>query len=137
MAMDPKGVKWLDFQSLGDARGGLAVVESERHVPFPIARVFTVYNVPAGSERGGHAHWQTEQVLVAMAGNLAVDLDDGINKQRYVLDSPTLGLYIPPLVWDRLYEFSGDAVLTVFASRHYEANDYIRNREEFEKAVKG
>jgi hypothetical protein len=134
--MDPKGVRWLDFQSLGDARGGLAVVESERHVPFPIARVFTVYNVPAESERGGHAHWQTEQVLVAMAGSIAVDLDDGINKQRYLLDNPTRGLYVPTLVWDRLYEFSSNAVLTVFASRHYEAADYIRNREEFEKAVR-
>jgi hypothetical protein len=134
---EPKGVKWLDFQSLGDGRGGLAVVEGERHVPFPIARVFTIYNVPPGSERGGHAHWRTEQVLVAMAGSLAVDLDDGVNKTRYWLDSPTRGLYIPPLVWDRLYEFSSDAVLSVFASRPYEASDYIRNREEFEKAVGG
>ena len=114
-----------------DLRGSLCAGGFLDHVPFVPARFFTVYKVPGKDVRGENAHLACQQFLVGVAGSLSVLVDDGAAREEVVLDSPSAGLYIPPMVWSVQYRFSEDAVLLVFASHAYDAADYVRDYEQF------
>lgn len=120
-----------------DARGSLTVGEVPTEVPFSPARYFAVYNVPSLSLRGEHAHKKCQQFLICLHGSCRVLLDDGLNRCEVTLNSPDAGIYMPEMIWGTQYRYSPDAVLLVFASRKYEANDYLRTYDEFlaEKAA--
>ena len=114
-----------------DLRGNLTACDFREHMPFVPRRFFTVYNVPGKDVRGEHAHRQCHQLLVCMHGSLWILLDDGQQREEIQLDNPSLGLYIPPMVWSVQYRYSQDGVLLVLASDPYDPADYIRDYEEF------
>jgi len=120
-----------------DARGSLTVGEVPTEVPFSPARYFAVYNVPSLSLRGEHAHKQCKQFLICLHGSCRVLLDDGLNRCEVLLNSPDIGVFMPEMIWGTQYRYSADALLFVFASRPYEADDYLRTYDEFlaEKAA--
>ncbi|HWH69802.1 MAG TPA: FdtA/QdtA family cupin domain-containing protein [Candidatus Sulfotelmatobacter sp.] len=124
-------VRWLPFQDVLDERGRLTAVEGSAHIPFRIARVFYVHQVCTGQERGGHAHKDTDQVAVAVHGQMKVDLSDGVTTRTFHLNDPGRGLYIPRLLFTRLYDFRPDTVLLVFASTAYDRSRSIRSWEEY------
>jgi UDP-2-acetamido-3-amino-2,3-dideoxy-glucuronate N-acetyltransferase len=132
------GVRGVTLHALTvarDMRGSLAVAEFERNVPFPVRRSFFVFDVPSRETRGEHAHRTCHQFLVCLRGSCAVVADDGRARQEFLLDTPALGLHLPPLVWGIQYKYTPDAVLAVFASEHYDAADYIRDYDEFLRLV--
>ena len=116
-----------------DPRGDLTFGEVWRHVPFEVRRFFLISNVPAGQVRGRHAHREQHHFLVCANGMCHVTADDGVSRREFLLDSPTVGLHIPPLIWDAQHEFSPEAVLLVLASGHYDPADYIRDYSEFSR----
>jgi dTDP-4-dehydrorhamnose 3,5-epimerase-like enzyme len=124
--------------TIKDLRGNLIARELGKGLPFSPARCFLVFEVPTKELRGEHAHRQCEQLLVCVQGSVHVLCDDGVHRQEFELDSPELGLYLPPMVWGTQYRYSHDAVLMVLASMPYDASDYIRDYEKFlsEKGVK-
>ncbi len=130
-------VKWVDFQSLGDARGSLVAVEIglEKAVPFNIKRVYYIYHTEQGVNRGYHAHKNLKQVAICVAGKCRMVLDDGQTREEVWLDSPTRGLVIEDMVWREIHDFSEDCVLLVLASEHYDESDYIRDYDDFLKGV--
>ena len=115
------------------ANGNLSVVENREHVPFDIKRVFYIYDVPGGEERGGHSHKELQQVIIAISGAFDVLLDDGINQRTITLNRPYQGLLVAPGVWSQQYNFSSGSVCLVLASDHYNEEDYVRDYEEFKK----
>jgi len=128
-------IKRLKF--VEDMRGNLSVGEFPSEVPFNPKRYFLVFDVPNQEVRGSHAHKECEQFLICIKGSVNVMVDDGKVRSEVVLDSPDLGVYIPPLVWGTQYRYSEDAVLLVFASHTYDDEDYIRNYQEFQSITKG
>jgi len=114
-----------------DLRGSLAVGEFEQDLPFVPRRYFVVFDVPSTEVRGEHAHRECHQFLVCLRGSCAVMIDDGRHREEIVLDRPDLGLHVPPMVWSVQYKYSADALLLVFASHPYHADDYIRDYEGF------
>lgn len=118
-----------------DMRGNLVAGEFERGIPFPVKRYFMVFDVPTAEVRGEHAHRRCKQFLVCARGSLSVVVDDGTNRDEIVLDTPNIGLYLPPLVWGIQYRYSEDALLLVFCSEHYEPDDYIRDYSEFLREI--
>ena len=123
---------WVErLPQFSDMRGSLTALESSAVVPFNLARVFMVYDVPSNHVRGEHAHRKCAQFLIAVRGSVSVVLDDGSTRQEVHLNSPSIGLYLPPMVWGTQYKFSSDAVLFVAASHPYDADDYIRQYEDF------
>ncbi len=125
------GVTLHHLKSVKDIRGDLSVGEFPKDVPFEPKRYFLVFNVPSDKTRGEHAHFKCHQFLICVKGTCAVVVDDGQSRHEVFLDSPDKGVYLPPLTWGIQYKYSSDAVLLVFASHLYEANDYIRNYAEF------
>ena len=118
-----------------DLRGSLSFGEVKQHLPFEPRRYFLVFDVPSSDVRGEHAHKNLHQFLVCVRGSCTVVVDDGLNMDEVVLDSPNLGLHIAPMVWGIQYKYSADAVLMVLASDTYEGGDYIRDYDEFRAAV--
>lgn len=125
------GVKLHTMLTVPDMRGALSAGEFEREIPFVPRRYFLVYDVPTTETRGEHAHRQCHQFLIAVKGSIRVVADDGHRRQEFLLDRSNLGLHLPPMVWGIQYHYSADAVLLVFASDHYDADDYIRDYGEF------
>jgi dTDP-4-dehydrorhamnose 3,5-epimerase-like enzyme len=119
-------VRWIELPVRTDPRGTLTIVGHDQ-IPFSIARLFYVRDVPAGVERGGHAHRVTEQVVIAVNGSFNLDLTDGSSTRSFRLESPARGVYIPPMLWDRLYDFSVQAVCLVLVSTQYAESDYVRD----------
>jgi len=119
-----------------DPRGNLTFIEGNKHIPFDIKRVYYTYDVPGGSERGSHAHKNLRQLIVAMSGSFDVVLDDGFNKHRFHLNRSYYGLYVSPMMWRTIDNFSSGSVCMVLASELYDENDYFRNYSEFMSAVK-
>jgi hypothetical protein len=107
------------------------VGEFGRNIPFEIKRYFLVFDVPSSEVRGEHAHRACHQFLVCVHGSCAVVVDDGFRRREFMLNRPNLGIYIPPMTWGVQYKYSSDAVLLVFASDYYFAEDYIRDYNEF------
>jgi acetyltransferase-like isoleucine patch superfamily enzyme len=114
-----------------DLRGSLSFGEMQRQVPFDVKRYFLVFDVPSEKVRGEHAHRKLHQFLICVAGRCHVVTDDGTERHEFTLDSPTKGVYVPPMVWAIQYKFTGDAILLVFASDFYDPADYIRDYAEF------
>ena len=125
----------VDLPKITDPRGNLTFIEGNRHVPFDIRRVYYLYDVPGGAERGGHAHKDLHQLIIAMSGSFDVVLDDGKNKQRIHLNRSYNGLYVCPMIWRELDNFSSGSVCMVLASNHYDESDYYRDYNEFITAV--
>jgi dTDP-4-dehydrorhamnose 3,5-epimerase-like enzyme len=117
--------------SVANALGSIGVLEDPSLVPFSIQRVYFIYDVPAGSERGSHAHKNLEQFMVATSGSFTVELDSGSGKESFALDSPSVGLYVPPGMWRDLKDFAPNSVCLVLASTKYDESDYLRDYEEF------
>ena len=126
-----RGVTLHKLKSVEDMRGNLSVGEFGRDVPFEVKRYFLVYDVPSVEIRGEHAHLLCEQFLIAVKGSVHVVADDGTKREQFVLDKPSVGLYLPPMTWGIQYQYSPDAVLLVLASRYYEHDDYVRDYDRF------
>ena len=118
-------VRIIEFPKICDPRGNLSFVESARHIPFSIKRVFYIYDVPGGETRGGHAHRECTIVLMALAGSFDVRLTDGKNEMTVRLNRANRGVLIPPGVWDTMHDF------TTLASHPYEEEDYIRDYDDY------
>lgn len=127
----------IDLPKIADPRGNLTFVEGSRHVPFDIERVYYLYDVPGGAERGGHAHLALQEFLIAMSGSFDVVLDDGSRKARFHLNRSYYGLYVPSMVWRELDNFSSGSVCLVLASSRYDESDYLRDYPGFLKALGG
>lgn len=124
--------KILEFEDLGDQRGNLVVIEGDgADIPFDIRRVFYIYGSDSEVVRGQHANRETEFLLVNVPGTSKVKVDNGKESRVIELNRPRMGLYLPPMVWKDMYDFSPDSVLLVLASRHYDASEYIRDYQEY------
>src|SRR4029077_8732096 len=123
--------KFIDLPRVNDPRGNLTFIEGGRHVPFEIKRVYHLYDAPGGAERGGHAHKKTHEFIVAMSGSFDAILDDGTEKKRFHMNRSYFGLYVPPMIWRELDNFSSGSVCMVLASNFYDEADYHRSYEEF------
>ena len=128
-------VRLIDLPQIHDPRGDLTPIESGRTIPFEIARVYYVYNVPVDAIRGGHAHNQFEEVLIALSGSFRVTVDDGHVREDHWLRDPRKGLYIGRMVWRELDRFSQGAVSMVLASHHFDEADYYRDYNDFKSVV--
>jgi hypothetical protein len=130
--------KLVDLPIVHDARGNLTFIEGGgRHVDFDIARVYYLYDVPGGAERAGHAHKTLRQLLIAMSGSFDVVLDDGRTRERCHLNRSYRGLYLPPMTWREIDNFSSGSVCLVLASAPFDEADYLREYDEFREAVAG
>jgi dTDP-4-dehydrorhamnose 3,5-epimerase-like enzyme len=125
----------IELPRVTDPRGNLTFIEAGQHVPFEIQRVYYLYDVPGGESRGGHAHRELQQLIVAMSGSFDVLLDDGTNQRRVSLNRSYYGLYLPTMIWRELVNFSSGSVCTVLASRHYEPEDYFYDYDTFAVAA--
>ena len=126
----------VNLPQIADPRGNLTVVEAGEQVPFNIERVYYLYDIPGGAERGGHAHKELQQLIVAMSGSFDVILDDGYREERVHLNRSHYGLYVGEMVWREMDNFSSGSVCMVLASAHYDEGDYYRDRDEFLQIVK-
>ena len=130
--------KIIYFKDLGDERGNLVVIEGEGiDIPFDIKRVFYIYGSDDKVVRGQHANRETEFLLVNVGGSSKVKVDNGTETAIIKLDRPGMGLYLPPMLWKDMYDFSSDSILLVLASRHYDDKEYIRDYEEYLREIKG
>lgn len=127
--------KIIDLPKIVDQRGNLTFIEGGTHVPFDIQRVYYLYDVPGGAERGGHAHKGLHQLIIAMSGSFDIVLDDGVERKRIHLNRSYAGLYICPMIWRELDNFSSGSVCMVLASNKYDELDYYRDYPEFLQAV--
>ena len=123
--------KIVELPKIADARGNLTFIEEEDHIPFEIKRVYYLYDVPGGSERGGHAHKALHQLIIALSGSFDVEIDDGATKKTFTLNRPYEGLYICPGIWRELKNFSSGSVCLVLASNLYSEDDYYRDYDQF------
>jgi hypothetical protein len=129
-------VAWNDLATHSTpVRGSLTVIQSGQGSPFAIARIFYIYGATKDCERGAHAHYDTQQAFVAIKGSFSLELTDGDQSQTYVLEKPDRALYVPPMIWARLYDFSDDAICLVLASSLYDPADYIREWEDYLAAL--
>lgn len=130
-----RGVTIHRLARVTDIRGSLVFGEFERQIPFPVRRYFTVFEVPSAQTRGEHAHRECHQFLICAHGSCAVIADDGCCREEFVLNTPDVGIHLPPRTWSVQYKYSSDAILLVFASHYYDASDYIRDYSEFRQLV--
>lgn len=126
----------IDLPKIPDHRGNLTFIEGQNHIPFDIARVYYLYDVPGGETRGGHAHKGLQQLIIAISGSFEVILDDGSKRQQYTLNRAYCGLYVSSMIWRELVNFSSGAVCMVLASLPYDENDYYRDYDKFIEAVR-
>lgn len=127
-------VKWIDFKTVSDERGKLTSVESILDVPIDIKRIFYMHEVVA--ERGGHAHKETDQVIVLMSGSFSVDIFDGTTEKSFHFSNKEKGLYVPRLLFTRLYNFTNDAVCLVLANTHYDMSKSLRTMDDYLNVLK-
>lgn len=129
-------IKLIQLQKHGDDRGRLVSLEEEKNIPFPIKRVYYMFETTEGVRRGFHAHKKLKQIAIAVRGSCRFHLDDGKEKIEILLDSPSQGLFIEPHFWHEMYDFSEDCVLMVLADDFYDESDYIREYSEFSEVAK-
>jgi hypothetical protein len=125
----------IELPRINDPRGNLTFVESGRHIPFEVKRIFYLYDVPGGATRAGHALKTCQQFIIASSGSFDVIVDDGKSKKRFQLNRSYYGLYITPLIWREIENFSSNSICTVFASEFYAEGDYYRDYPQFSEAV--
>ena len=128
--------KLINLPKISDPRGSLTFIESNQHIPFEIKRVYYTYDVPGGSDRGAHAHKRLHQLIIAMSGSFDVLLDDGFEKKRFHLNRSYFGLYVCPMMWRELDNFSSGSVCLVLASELFDPDDYYRDYDLFLKDAK-
>jgi len=128
--------KLIELPKISDPRGNLTFIEGGSHIPFDIQRAYYLYDVPSGAERGGHAHKELQQLIIAISGSFDVVLTDGKVKKRFHLNRPYCGLYVPTMLWRELNNFSSEAVCIVLASNKYDESDYYRDYNYYLNAVK-
>lgn len=128
--------KLIKLPKISDPRGNLTFVEGQNHIPFDIQRVYYLYDVPGGAERGGHAHKALQQLVIAISGSFDIHLDDGTERKTIHLNRGYDGLLIPNMIWREIDNFSSAAVCLVMASERYDESDYYRNYDEFVQAAK-
>lgn len=133
--MPIENCRTIELPKIHDPRGNLTFIENSKHIPFDIKRVYYLYDVPGGSDRGSHAHKQLHQFIVAISGSFDVELDDGRRKQRFLLNRSHFGLYVCPMMWRLLDNFSSGSVCMVLASELYDMSDYIRDYDDFLRQV--
>jgi hypothetical protein len=121
----------IELPKIVDERGNLTFIEGSRHIPFEIRRVYYLYDVPGGAFRAGHAHVELHQFLVAMSGSFDVRLDDSVRSRKFQLNRSYFGLYIPPLLWREIDNFSSAGVCMALASDYFDESDYIREYSKF------
>jgi hypothetical protein len=121
----------IDLDKIHNRAGNLTVVHNKTSVPFSVERIYYLYDVPSNAERGGHAHKELYQLIVAASGSFTICLDDGSGKKSFMLNNPNKGLLVIPGIWRELIDFSSGSVCLVLASMKYEASDYIRDYQEF------
>lgn len=121
----------LPLSKIHNRAGNITIIESETNIPFSVKRIYYLYDIPGGEARGGHAHKELYQLIVAASGSFDVLLDDGQNKKVVTLNRPDYGLMIIPGIWRELIEFSSGAICLVLASHKYDKNDYIRGYNDF------
>jgi hypothetical protein len=130
-----QGCRLVELPIRHDRRGNLTFVEGGRHVPFDVARVYWLYDVPGGESRAGHAHRRLHQLFVAASGSFDIVLDDGATRDTVTLNRSYYGLYVPNLVWREIHNFSSGAVCLVLASLPFDESDYFREYDAFKEAV--
>lgn len=128
--------RMIEFPQKGDDRGHLVIVEGNQDIPFDIKRVFYIYGSDKDVIRGKHANYNTEFVLINVAGTSKVKVDDGTKQKIFSLDRPHTGIFLPRMVWKDMYDFSEDSVLLVLASEHYDETEYIRSYPEYLEIMK-
>ncbi|EGJ11387.1 MULTISPECIES: FdtA/QdtA family cupin domain-containing protein [Rubrivivax] len=128
--------KLISLPKVQDPRGNLTFIEGQSHVPFEIKRVFYLYDIPTGEDRGAHAHKELHQFLICLSGSFDVSLDDGVSKQVVHLNRPWIGLHIPPMIWASEINFDPGSVCLVLASTPYNEADYYRDYQQFLDAVR-
>ena len=131
-----KNCRMIELPRIQDPRGNLTFIEGDNHAPFEIKRVFYLYDVPGGASRAGHALKTCHQMIIASAGSFDVIVDDGFDKRVFALNRSYYGLYLPPLLWRELENFSSNSVCTVLASQRYSADDYYYDYQSFLAAVR-
>lgn len=133
--MSLQNCRIVELPKISDPRGNLTFIEGSRHVPFDIRRVYYLYDVPGGASRAAHGHRSLQQLMIAMSGSFDVTLDDGRRKEKFHLNRSYIGLYIAPMIWRELDNFSSGSVCMVLASTPYDESDYFRNYDTFLQAV--
>ena len=126
----------IDLPVVTDPRGNLTFIECNRHIPFEIKRVYYLYDVPGGAARAGHGHKQLQQLVIAMSGSFDIVLDDGFRKKRFHLNRSHQGLYVCPMMWRDIDNFSGGSVCMVLASDFYDEEDYFRHYPDFVRSAR-
>jgi hypothetical protein len=135
--MSLSNCRLIDLPKVHDERGNLTFIEGGRNIPFDIKRVYYLYDVPGGSMRAGHAHKKLEQFLIAMSGSFDVSVDDGYHQVKFHLNRSYYGLYIPPMMWRAIDNFSSGSVCMALASDFFEEADYFRQYADFIQSVGG
>lgn len=130
------GCRVVELPRITDPRGNLTPIEGNAQVPFEIKRVYYLYDVPGGEGRGGHAHRAFEEFIIAASGSFTVTVDDGVHCERFFLNRSYYGLYLPPMVWRELHDFSSGSVCLVLASERFDERDYVRDLDEFHATVR-
>lgn len=123
--------KIIELPRFVDPRGNLTFIESNNHIPFEIKRTYYLYDTPGGASRGGHGHKNLKQLIIAVSGSFDIVLNDGVDKTRYTLNRPYYGLYVCPMIWREIDNFSSGSVCLVLASSFYDESDYYRDYQEF------
>ncbi len=126
----------IELPKITNPRGNLTFIEGERHLPFEIKRIYYLYDVPGGADRASHGHKALEQLLIAMLGSFDVKLDDGHEKTTFHLNRSYYGLYIPPMIWRKIDNFSSGSVCLALASDYYTEDDYYRDYDQFLEAAR-
>ncbi len=121
----------LPLNKIHNRAGNITIVEGQKNIPFDVRRIYYLYDIPGGESRGGHAHKELYQLIVAASGSFDVLLDDSRNKKIVTLNRPDYGLMVVPRIWRELFEFSSGAICLVLASQKYDKDDYIRNYDNF------
>lgn len=121
----------IELPKITDEKGAITFVNNGAEVPFDTKRIYYLYDMPSGSERGAHAHKALHQLIIAAAGSFTITVDDGRVKRSFFLSRPNIGLYMPPGLWRELGDFSGGSICMVLASKEYDAKDYIRDYSSF------
>ena len=126
----------IELPKIMNRSGNITSVSNDLNIPFSVKRIYYLYDIPSGSERGGHAHKDLHQLIVAISGSFDITLDDGVTKKTVRLDRPNFGLLVVPGIWRELKEFSSGAICLVLASNKYDEDDYIRSYTEFKGLYK-
>ena len=125
----------IELPKIYDVRGSLTFIEGSNTVPFDIKRIYYLYDIPSFAERGGHAHRNLKQLIIAISGSFDIEIDDGNNKKTYSLNKPNFGLLVHPYIWREITNFSSGAVCLVAASEIYDESDYIRQYDDLLKEI--